>query len=452
MLACGGQAVVVDPRWDIDVYLEIARQQRYRITHVVETHNHADHVSGRLRLVEATGARAHRPDVDGHRADAIEAGDEIVIGKVALRAIATPGHRPEHLSYEVIDTKRSESPWMLLTGDTLLIGDVARPDLAYEATDGAQALHRTLARLTSFTDYTEVWPAHIGGSLCGGAGLSGKPSSTVGFERRNNRLLTMARDDFVRELTANLPTRPPNVDRIVSLNCRPQSEFEQLPETPLLGPSELRELIEGPATVIDSRLPELFDAGHVAGSVNLPVGYAGAGTRAGWTLDPDQEIVVIAADEPEARTMINALQAVGFFALSGYSLADPGAWAGAGLTVEQSDAWDLDKVAARLRVDAVELIDVRELSEWADGHVRGSHHVPLHRLRDIDSLALPSSGRTTVVACAAGARAAFAASLLRRAGRDNVVRAAGGGVPDLKQRGIKLELGADAVPAGVATS
>ena len=121
---------------------------------------------------------------------------------------------------------------MLLTGDTLLVGDVARPDLAYEATDGAQALHHTLARLTSFTDYTEIWPAHIGGSLCGGVGLSGKPNSTVGFERRNNPLLTMARDDFVQELTANLPTRPPNVDRIVSLNRRAQSEFEQVAETP----------------------------------------------------------------------------------------------------------------------------------------------------------------------------------------------------------------------------
>src|SRR5262249_21973169 len=342
----GGQAAIVDPRWDIDVYLELARHQRFQIAHILETHNHADHVSGRPRLVAATGARAYRPDVDSHHCDSIDPGDEVVIGKVRIRAIPTPGHRPEHLSYEVIDTKRGESPWMLLTGDTLLVGDVARPDLAYEALDGAEALHRTLARLTSFTDYVEVWPAHIGGSLCGGTGLSGKPSSTVGFERRSNPMLTMARDEFVQELTTTLPTRPPNVDRIVALNRRAQSDFEPLPDPPLLGVRDLREIMNDPVIVLDSRLPELFDAGHLGGSVNLPIGYAGAGTRAGWTLDPEQNVVVVAADEPEAREMANALQAVGFFALRGFTVADTDAWARAGLAVEHSGSWDLDKLAA----------------------------------------------------------------------------------------------------------
>ena len=238
-IACGGQAVVVDPRWDIDVYLELARKQRFRIAHVIETHNHADHVSGRQRLVAATGARAYRPDLEpDDRPDAIRAGDVITVGKVDIRAIATPGHRPEHLSYEVIDHKRSDSPWMVLTGDTLLVGDIARPDLAYEANDGAEALHRTLARLTSFDDHVELWPAHVGGSLCGGAGLSGKTSSTVGFERRVNALLTMELPEFIDQLTSTLPTRPPNVERIVALNRR--SQLEPLVEPQALCSGEMQ--------------------------------------------------------------------------------------------------------------------------------------------------------------------------------------------------------------------
>lgn len=427
----------------------MARHERFRIAHVLETHNHADHVSGRARLVAATGARAYRPDVDGDRPDSISSGHEIVIGKVRIRAVATPGHRPEHLAYEVIDTKRSDAPWLLLTGDTLLVGDIARPDLAYEAIDGATALHGTLGRLTSFTDHVEVWPAHVGGSLCGGAGLSGKTSSTIGFERHNNPLLTMQLQEFVDGLTASLPTRPPNVDRIVSLNRR--SDLTSPTEPPVLDTTEFKKLLDRPVTVLDCRLPEEFDLGHVAGSVNLPVDFSGVGTRAGWTLDPDQEIAIVARDESQARTMISALQSVGFFALCGYTLADRNVWERDGLPVGESGAWDLDRLADGLRRDTVELIDVREPSEWAAGHIPGSHHVPLHRLRDIESVPTTHNGRTTVVACAAGARAAFAASLMRRAGRD-AVRLAGGGVPDLGARGIELELGADAGPAPVATS
>lgn len=138
MLGDGGEAVVVDPRWDIDVYLELAGAERLRITHVIDTHDHADHVSGRLRLAEATGARAYRPDPENGRADQIAAGDEIAVGSLRLRAIATPGHRPEHLTFAVLDLARSAQPWMLLTGDSLLVGDVARPDLAYEPAAGAR--------------------------------------------------------------------------------------------------------------------------------------------------------------------------------------------------------------------------------------------------------------------------------------------------------------------------
>ncbi len=289
-------------------------------------------------------------------------------------------------------------------------------------------------------DHVEVWPAHVGGSLCGGARLSGKTSSTVGFERRANPLLMLGEAQFVDELTASLPSRPPNIERIVSLNRRVEHEAAAPP--PALDIGDLRELLGDSATVLDSRPPDEFDAGHLAGAINLPVSSPGVGTRAGWALEPDQRIVIVAQDVAAAEEMANALQAVGFPALAGYTLVDHGAWARAGLPVAQAGSWNLNQLANGLRGDAVELVDVRELSEWETGHIHGSHHVPLHRLRNVAAAPIPDRGRTTAVVCAAGIRAAFAASLLRRAGRRDVVRVSGGGVPDLGARGIELELGA----------
>lgn len=190
----GGEAVVVDPRCDVEPYLEIARQHGLRITHVLDTHDHADHASGRVRLARLTGARPHRPARAEHPdPDDLSPGDEVAIGGLRLRALATPGHRPEHLAFAVSDLSRAPEPWLLLSGDSLLVGDLARPDLAVDAHLGAEALHSSLSSLLGLGDHVEVWPAHIGGSLCGGANLSGKTSSTIGFERRHNPLLQVSK-------------------------------------------------------------------------------------------------------------------------------------------------------------------------------------------------------------------------------------------------------------------
>ncbi len=329
----------------------------------------------------------------------------------------------------------------MLSGDSLLVGDIARPDLACDAIDGARDLHTSLRRLLAVGDHVEVWPAHVGGSLCGGAGLSGKTSSTVGFERRCNPLLAADQAQFVAGLTASLPSRPPNIDRIVDLNRRTHPAAPPAP-APIDGRT-LRRLLQRGVTVLDSRAPERFDAGHLAGAVNLPLSSPGVGTRAGWALEPQEQIVLVADDETAVRRMSSALEAVGFWSLAGYTLGDRSAWDASDLPVAEADSWDLDRLAQGLRGGAVELVDVREAREWASGHIRGSHHLPLNRLRDPDAVRLPDNGRTTAVACAAGARAAFAASLLRRAGRRDVVRVCGGGVPDLGARGIELELGLD---------
>jgi hydroxyacylglutathione hydrolase len=439
-IACGGEAAVVDPRWDIDVYLELARAERFRITHIVDTHDHADHVSGRDRLVRATGARAHRAAraEGGHESD-LRAGDEVAIGNVRLRAVSVPGHRPEHLAFTVTDLSRGSDPWMVLTGDSLLVGDLARPDLVDEASDGATTLHSALKSLLGLGDHVEVWPAHIGGSLCGGAGLSGKSSSTIGYERLHNPLLQMDEQHFVKSLVGSIPVRPPNVERIVGLNR--DGDGGGPDEVPQLGPDPLRDLLKARATVLDARGPDAFDAAHLAGAINLPVSSPGVGTRAGWVLESGERIVIVAEDPEMAATMASALHAVGLWNTTGWAPADAAAWRDDDLPVSAADSWDLDLLAERLRQRAVDLVDVREAPEWITGHVPGSHHVPLHRLRDISSVPLPDPGRTTAVACAAGIRAAFAASLLRRAGRPDVVRVSGGGVPDLDSRGIGLTVG-----------
>jgi rhodanese-related sulfurtransferase len=343
------------------------------------------------------------------------------------------------LAFVVSDLTRSSDPWLVLTGDSLLVGDLARPDLVLEAEAGARLLHASLQSLLALDDHVEVWPAHVGGSLCGGSQLNLKTSSTIGFERRSNALLQASDVEFTRGVIQGIPPRPPSVERIVGLN---QRSHDDPPIPTELNASGLRAELDAGVTLLDCRVPNEFDAGHLAGSVNLPVSNAGVGTRAGWALAHSEPVVIVAEDHDPARAMAIALHSVGLWQTRGYTLADQSQWTRQGLPVAEATSWDLDRLAAIINQHRVELVDVREPAEWVSGHVRGSHHVPLHRLRDGRSVSLPNNGRTTAVACSAGIRAAFAASLLRRAGRPEVVRVAGGGISDLAEHGIELDIGA----------
>ena len=385
VVADGGEAVVVDPKWDVSDYLRIASEQGLALRHVLETHTHADHVSGRARL----GLEPF-------------AGDELRVGSVTIRALPAPGHRPEHRCFLVDD-------WILLTGDSLFVGDVARPDLAVDPEDGARALFGTLRRLLELRDDVEVWPGHVGGSLCGGAGMSEKPSSTVGRERRSNPYCLIGdEDELVRRLTDELAPQPPNFERIVELNrSAPPAEaaaLDPLPPRPGM-------------LVLDGRHPRDFDARHIPGSLNVSTAFTGVGTRAAWVVEPDAEVAVT---DP---AMVRLLEAAG---VRNVHVLVSDTWTG---PWQSTPALDPAGAAELLRRGEATLLDVREDDEWEEGHVEGSVHVPYHELRD----GLPDlpRDRPLAVACSAGNRSSLAASLLRRRGIDDVLHVADGGVQDL---------------------
>jgi glyoxylase-like metal-dependent hydrolase (beta-lactamase superfamily II)/rhodanese-related sulfurtransferase len=394
-----GQAVVVDPAFAVEQYVEDAARHDVRVVRVVETHTHADHLSGhgRLALEHGIPVSVHPAAGAEYPHEPLADGDEIVVGDVVLRCIHTPGHRPEHCCLAVTDRSRGEDPWVVLTGDSLFVGDAARPDLAVEAREGAEGLFHSLRRLVELGDGVEVYPGHVAGSLCGKA-MSSKASTTIGFERRFNPAL--AHDDvalFIAESTGISAPRPPNMERIVELNRGP---FVPAPPDPT-------ELASPPADaqVLDVRPIEAFAAGHHAGALSVPVSGTRFSTKAAFVLD-EGPVVVVATDEDEAARGVRGLRAVGRLDIAGYVLG--GGPESLGLvSVEQLD---------ELLEAGAELIDVREKDERDSGYIAGSLNIP-YRLLALGEANLPRD-RPIVTICETGPRAAIAASILAAHGFD----------------------------------
>lgn len=447
LLGDDGRAVVVDPGLDVDAVVAAAAQERVRIALVLETHVHADHVSGRELLARRTGAAVRVPAGGGYApgvGDPLRDGDVIDVGALRITVRAAPGHRPEHLVFLVADRTRSEQPWLLLSGDSLLVGDLARPDLAVEARAGARALHATLAGLSDLPDGVELWPGHVGGSLCGGPGLSRKPSSTLGYERAHDPLLACDADALTERLVAALPERPPTVEAVVARN-RSRRPAPDGP-VPALAPAQLAAALADGVTLLDARPAEAFDAGHVRGALSLPLPGHGLGTRAAWVLDPDDEVAVLADDAAAAAELVRRLRAVGLARVRGAVALDAlpapaggdGAagplapLAAAGIALDAAPAIPVSELPAR--IGELTVVDVRDALEWRAGHLADAVHLPLARLRD-GAATLPDG--PLAVACGSGPRAAFAASWLRARGRD-ARRVADGGIPDLPPLGLAL--------------
>jgi hydroxyacylglutathione hydrolase len=395
-----GEAVVVDPAYEIEQYLEQAENDEVRIVRVLETHTHADHVSGhgRFALEHGLPVSIHPLAEPEYPFDALEDGGMIELGPVCLRVVHTPGHRPEHCCFEVIDRERGDEPWLTLTGDALFVGDAGRPDLASEAAEGAHDLYHSLQRLLQLHDGVEVYPGHVAGSLCG-AGMSSKASSTIGFERRFNHALAAGdEDEFVAD-AIRTGVRPANMERIVALN-----------RGPLVGAPEPLEPVNGGGggAILDVRSAEDFGAGHARGALNVPIDGGNFATKAGFVLPVDERIVIHAASTEQAQRSAQGLRSVAIFDLAGYLVGPP--------SEERLAPVELEELQRLIETDAVQVLDVREPAERDEGYIPGSRNIPYRLVREwAEDL---QGGKPVVTICSSGPRAGVAASVLAASGVD----------------------------------
>jgi len=436
-----GVAAVVDPKLDIDEYLRLADYLGLRIVAIFETHNHADHVSGHGRLAAATGApiyinRIANPEYEHV---ALEDGDEVAVGALKIRALHTPGHRPEHTCFLLIDDSRSGDPWAVLTGDTLFVGDVARADLAVDAEEGARGMFRSLhSKLLTLPDNVEIWPAHLGGSLCGGPGMDMKVSSTIGFEKANQSLLAIEdEDEFVEVSTRNLPDQPPNFASIVEVNRGPL--VESVSEAPRLSPGQLEELMAAGTMVVDVRAPADFDRSHIPGAVAITITGAGFGTRLAWLAGTDSPVAFVGdtTEDGERAALlaaaINTAPAVGVLE-GGFD-----AWVAEGRPVDSIEPVTVHELYERWQPDGgrLQVLDVREPSAWREGHIPGSVNMPYRLIDSIPEGIDPD--RPVAAICGLGQRSAVAASLLKRYGASEVLHVVDGGVGTWRRAGWPVE-------------
>ncbi|MBA3865953.1 MAG: MBL fold metallo-hydrolase [Solirubrobacterales bacterium] len=438
-----GIGVVVDPQWDIDPYRRLARLHGVRIGHVLETHNHADHVSGHGRLARTTGATIHIHKLAdaGYEHEPFGDGWVLEIGDLSIEAIHTPGHRPEHTSFLLRDASRDKAPWALLGGDSLFIGDVARPDLAVEPREGAAEIFRSLhGRLLSLDDEVEVWPAHLGGSLCGGSGIDLKTSSTIGFERRHNPALAVADEAaFVENAVASLGDKPPNLAQIVALNRGPLVEDFGTPAA--LTPHEVEEAVAAGACVIDGRTNEEFDEAHIAGALSTSSYDTGFATKVSRVAPEGAEIIVVAASDGDERAAAELLAAVGL-RVRGFLVGGMTGWRTEERPVRKIELIDPEELARRVEAPEAPLVlDVRNAAEYAGEHIPDSLHIPYGDLAGrLDEL---PRDRPIAAICRGGKRSGLAASILQREGFADVVHV-GQGVGAWRAGGHPVQSGAPA--------
>jgi glyoxylase-like metal-dependent hydrolase (beta-lactamase superfamily II)/rhodanese-related sulfurtransferase len=436
-----GVAAVVDPKLDIDEYLRLARYFGVSIEHILETHNHADHVSGHGRLAAATGATIHIHEEAGpdYAHEPFSDGWELELGQVVVRALHTPGHRPEHTAFALVDGQRGPEPWALLTGDTLFVGDIARPDLAVDKEEGARGIFHSLRdKVLALPDSCEVWPGHLGGSLCGGPGMDMKVSSTIGYERAHQERLAIADEqEFVEQTTASLGPQPPNFENIVALNRGPLLR-ESVDAHPL-APRQVQSRQSDGALVIDVRTELQFDEAHTPGAICITALRAGFGSKLAWLADPEQPVVIVGRDDKDARQAVTLAAAVGITQVAGYLAGGMTSWREEKRPVERTERLTLDEFHDRWESDgdSLQVLDVREQAEWDGGHIPGSIHKPYHDIDDVPVGVDP--GRPVAVVCGSGQRAAVGASLLQRYGVRDVIHVVDGGVPRWQRQGWPIE-------------
>jgi hydroxyacylglutathione hydrolase len=417
-----GEAIVIDPPLHVQPVLDACERNGLRLVGVIETHTHADHVAGHGVLATTLGTwiATHPLGRPAYPFRPVADGDRILLGRVALEVLHTPGHRPEHCCIAVADLERGDDPWILLTGDSLFVGDIARPDLAIGGSEGAEGLYRSLhGRLAGLGDGVEVFPGHVAGSACGRS-VSARTSTTMGFERHHNPMLAeMPSSDFVRLANERLAPKPPTMAHVVELNRGPLVEQE---------PSA-RAVSDVPvgSQLLDVRPAATVAAGHIVGAIAVPVSVAGFANRAGFVLDLEREVTVLASSPHEAAEAVRLLAAAGF---GRFAVIDSGVPTGA--AVESFRVLP----ASGLAEPGLQVVDVREPDEQ-DEPVPGALCIPYRDLARADLSALDPE-RPVATVCNSGVRASVAASLLARRGFRDVRPVLEGGMPTYR---------ADAAPA-----
>lgn len=426
-----GHAAAIDPRRDVEVYLDLARKHKLRITHALETHNHADFVSGCRELAERTGTAKVYLSAEGdakydYAHESLRDGDKIDLGRVLLTARHTPGHTPEHLAYLIAENNHPEQPWGVFSGDCLFAGSIGRPDLlGSDQSHGLakQLYHSLHAVFLKLDDGVQVHAAHGAGSPCG-ANISDRLTTTIGFERRFNRALGIKDvDEFVAFALDTAPPEPRYYPRMKKINAKGPKILQRLPTVPPLAPRDFQKAVaKGEAQLVDNRQMLAFGGGHIAGALNIGP-RAELSIWAGWELDPERPILLVVAEESDLPKVVSELIRVGFTKFAGYLLGGMEAWDDAGLPLQKLPQMDVHQLKKALSGDKLQVLDVRTPQEWEGGHVPGARYIFLPELLEkIDGL---DKEKPVAVYCDSGYRASIASSLLQAKGFTHVANTPG---------------------------
>ena len=427
-----GEALVLDPRRDVDVYFEAARSQGMRITRAIDSHGHNDYLTGICELAARQDMELlGYADADlGYDHRDVKDGEVIEMGDVAFEVVHTPGHTPEHVSLVVYDRPSGNEPTMLLSGGALLVGDLARPDLLGgkdEVQQAALSFCHTIQEkiLWRLPDHLEVFPTHVTGSLCG-ANIGSRLSTTLGYERKTNAVLSQvsSSEEFVQECIRldNLPAVPPYWRRMRPQNMQGPELLGVLREPLALRPDEFAARRDFGAVMLDARSPEAFAGGHVPGALNVGLSPSFA-TWAGTVLPPDAEVLLVLDDPVDLWEASWQLLRIGYDLPVGWLAGGMTAWRGSGKEVEMLSEITVHDLADALDQRRVKVLDVRQPAEWAAGHIEGATFITGAELpRRIDEV---PEGPVAVV-CGSGYRSSVAASLLARNGRRDILNVVGG--------------------------
>jgi len=430
MIGSEGVAAVIDPQRDVQIYLDEARKQGLRIEYVIETHLHADFVSGHRELADKTGAEIYLGQQAGAKFPHVPVrdGDRVEFGRCRLQFFETPGHTVESICILATDLDKSPEPFAVFTGDTLFIGDVGRPDLSPDKTpqELAGMLYDSLhSKLMKLSDAVEVYPAHGAGSLCGRQ-MSSDRSSTIGKEKATNYAMKAeTREEFIRLLTSELPERPGYFALDAEINRAGAPALSELPPLASLMPAEVQAKVKHGATILDTRPADQFTAAHIPGSIFIGL----TGQYASWAgtlLGLNQELVLVAEDPDHVDEARLRLARVGIERVAGYVADGLAGWTRAGLPVVQTPTISPDELHRLLTEDGrnLQLLDVRRPPEWQGGHLDRAVLKPLNKLTA--SLADLNPEHLTIVHCKSGYRSLIGVSLLERSGFKQVINLTGG--------------------------